>query len=91
MNKQKYEAKRYIADCYFDLKRYTEAIEFFKQIHQNEKVLECFDLQKKENGNTVKLAKDKAKFYQEIGLYEKAKEVLTMEAISIISNSIDSF
>ena len=90
VNKHLYIAKRYIADSYFELKKYTEAIKFYKEIHQNEKVILCFDLQKELCGNVVELAKDKSKFYKEIGLYDKAKEVLTMEAISIISNSIES-
>ena len=90
VNQHLYIAKRYIADSYFEIQKYTEAIKFYKEIHQNEKVILCFDLQKELSGNVVELAKDKSKFYKEIGLYDKAKEVLTMEAISIISNSIES-
>ena len=88
VNNDLFEAIECIADCYFEQKEYLQAINFYKQINHNEKVLECFELLKNERGNTVELVKEKAKFYQKIGLYEKAKKILAVEAISIISKNI---
>lgn len=44
VNNDLFEAIECIADCYFEQKEYLEAINFYKQINHNEKVLECFEL-----------------------------------------------
>ena len=63
VNKQQFIARRYIADSYFELKKFKDAIEFYKEIRQNERVIKCFDILLKENGNSVELVREKSRFY----------------------------
>jgi tetratricopeptide (TPR) repeat protein len=88
VNQGQNDARRLIADLYFDLKNFENAIEYYKEIRKYRLVKKCYNSWIESNNNNPVIREKYSDFLKEIGEYENAKVQLN-DAIDIYSDKYE--